>query len=90
MSDYDGILLEDIDHKLDAILEGQQAMGSVPRQIDEIDTRLRGVESDVKTIKLVLKDHSGQIAEVKSDVKAIRTAVTNHDQRVTKLEKAAD
>jgi hypothetical protein len=58
MSGHDGILLEDMNHKLDAILEGQEAMGGVPCQIKKIDDRLRNVEIDVKAIKAVLKDHS--------------------------------
>lgn len=61
MSDYDGILLEDMNHKLDALLEGQQAMGGVPRQIEEIDTRLRNVEIDVKAIKAVVTNHEKRI-----------------------------
>jgi uncharacterized protein (UPF0335 family) len=60
MSDNDGVLLEDIDHKLQAVLEGQAAMADVPGQISEIDSRLRNVELDVKVIKAVIKDQSKQ------------------------------
>ncbi len=64
MSDYDGVLLEDMNHKLDAILDGQQAMGGVPRQIEEIDTRLRGVAIDVKAIKAVVTNHEQRITKL--------------------------
>jgi hypothetical protein len=60
MSDNDGVLLEDIDHKLQAVLEGQASMADVPGQISEIDSRLRNVELDVKVIKAVIKDQSKQ------------------------------
>ncbi|MGC1176588.1 MAG: hypothetical protein WA843_00815 [Candidatus Saccharimonadales bacterium] len=68
MSDYDAILLEDINHKLDAILEGQQAMGGVPRQIEDIDTRLGNVESDVKAIKAVVTHHDRHINKLEKAV----------------------
>ncbi len=59
MSDYDiAIILEDVNDKFSAILEGQQAMAHLPRQVDEIDARLQRVESDVKVIKLAVKDQT--------------------------------
>lgn len=58
MTYKDRVLLEDMNGKLDALLEGQEAMGHVPGQIREIDSRLRNVESDVKAIKAAVKDQS--------------------------------
>jgi len=75
MSDYDGVLLEDINHKLDAILESQAAMANVPGTIDDIDERLQNVESDVKVIKAAAMDLSQD-----------HTRLTN---RVMKIEKTA-
>ncbi len=75
MGDYDAILLEDINHKFDAILEGQTAMAHVPGQLHEIDTRLKNVESDVKIIKTAATDQSRRL--------------DNHEQRITRLEQSA-
>lgn len=67
-SHYGGILLEDMNDKLDALLEGQQSLAHVPAKLEEIDTRLSNVESDVKIIKLVVKhqsrDHSALVKQV--------------------------
>jgi DNA repair ATPase RecN len=82
MSDNDGVLLEDINHQLKAILEGQAAMASVPGDIREIKGRLTTVESDVKTIKAVLKD---QTHEIRIDQKQF----DDHEIRLTTLEQAA-
>ena len=60
MSDNDGVLLEDIDDKLKAILEGVAPLAHVPGQLSEIDSRLRNVESDIKVIKAVIRDQSKQ------------------------------
>ncbi len=70
-----GALLEDINHKFDAIMEGQQAMAHLPQKVDQIDDRLQRVESDVTVIKRAVtyqgKDHGAL------------------EKRVTKLEGAA-
>ena len=60
MSDNDGVLLEDIDHKLQAILEGQGAMASVPGDIARLKTDMVEVKLDIKTIKAAIKDQSSQ------------------------------
>jgi uncharacterized coiled-coil protein SlyX len=64
MNARDAILLEDMNHKLDAILEGQQSMARVPEQIEKIDTRLRDVEIDVKAIKAVVTNHDKRITKL--------------------------
>jgi len=58
MSDNDLVLLEDIDHKLDAIIEGQTLLAPMSRKLDEVDERLTVVEADVKVIKKVVTDES--------------------------------
>jgi hypothetical protein len=61
MSDQDWILLEDMNHKLDAILEGQQAMGSVPGDIAQLKDDVIVVKGDVKAIKAVVTNHEQRI-----------------------------
>ncbi len=64
MSDYDGILLEDIDHKLDAILEGQAAMASVPGDIAQLKMDMTTVQGDIKIIKAVVTNHDERITKL--------------------------
>jgi len=56
-NNYTNILLEDIQSKFDAIIEGQVAMAYVPAKLESIDNRLTSIESDVKIIKLSVSDH---------------------------------
>lgn len=72
---YTGALLEDINHKLTAIMEGQAPMAGVPAQLERIDSRLARVEDDVKTIKAAIKDQS--------------TDQRSHAKRLAKLERLA-
>lgn len=69
---YTGALLEDIDHKIDLILEAQAALTGVPQKINEIDARLIRVEGDVKVIKKVVTEHSRELRD--------------HYKRITTLE----
>lgn len=75
MSDNDAVLLEDIQHKFDVILEYLTPLSPLPAKVDAIDERLRSVEADVKIIKAVVTDHSATLL--------------NHDQRLTRLEQPA-
>ncbi len=68
MGKRDNILLKDINHKLDAILEGQAAMAHVPLQIERLQIDMTEVKGDMRVIKIVLKDHSKDIAELKQAV----------------------
>lgn len=74
---YEGALLEEINDRLKGIQEGQDSLAHVPEQLNNIDKRLRTVESDVKIIKSVVTEHSRDI----KDLKKLKT-------RVTKLESA--
>lgn len=58
MSDNDAVLLEDIDHKLDALIEGQTVLAPMARKLDDVDKRLTNLETDVKVIKKVVTDES--------------------------------
>lgn len=75
MSDnYSDILLEDIQSKFDAIIEGQAAMAYVPAKLESIDDRLISIESEVKAIRMAVTDHDGLLK--------------NHEFRIIKLETA--
>lgn len=67
-SHYEGALLEEINDRLKGIQEGQDSLAHVPKQLDDIDSRLRVVESDVKVIKAVVTDHSYDIKDLKTRV----------------------
>ncbi len=58
--DYTGVLLEKIQDQLQRLAE---AMADVPTKVDDIDQRLREVESDVKVIKAAVTDQSRQLQE---------------------------
>ena len=64
MSDHDDILLEDINHKLDAILEVQQAMWSVPGDIATLKSDMIVVKGDIKVIKAVVTNHDKRITKL--------------------------
>ena len=61
---YAGALLEDIDHKLDLVLEAQAALTGVPQKINDIYQRLTGVEANVQVIKKVVTEHSRQLLDI--------------------------
>ncbi len=54
---HDGVLLEDINHKFDVIVEYLAPLASLPKKVDRMDERLERVESDVKVIKLQVAKH---------------------------------
>jgi conjugal transfer/entry exclusion protein len=51
-----GFVLEQIDDHLKAILEGQDALSTVPKQLQNIDDRLVRVEDEVTAIKATVTD----------------------------------
>jgi len=87
MADNDtNILLEDINHQLKAVLEGQAAMASVPGDISEIKDRLTSVEGDVKAIKAAVTDQSKENIGIHGQQE---TVLKDHETRITGLEQAA-
>lgn len=70
-----GVILEEINDKLERILEATDTLKDVPSDIRDIKERLITVESNVKTVKAVVTDQN-------SDLK-------NHEIRITQLEQAA-
>jgi|GEM_PF-1827328 len=79
MGDNDAVLLEDIDHKLDALLEGQTLLAPMSRKLDNVDERLTRLEADVKVIKKVVTDES---RVTRQHTKRLN----NHETRITDLE----
>ena len=63
MTDQDWILLEDMNRKLDAILESQQSMASVPGDIAILKDDMIVVKGDIKTIKAVVTNHEKRITK---------------------------
>ena len=55
------ILSEDLNSKLDAILEGIAPLSSVPMKLGKIDERLEHIETDIRAVKASIKDlsHAG-------------------------------
>ena len=80
-----GILLEDIDHKLGAIAEGQT--GLVGR-MDRFEGRMMRLEGKVDTLTDTVGEMKLELTDVneKLDRKADRSQVTQLDRRVTVLE----
>ncbi|HLC91526.1 MAG TPA: hypothetical protein VJC09_00580 [Candidatus Saccharimonadales bacterium] len=70
-----GVVLEEINDKLERILEATDTLKDVPADIRDIKERLVTVESDVKTIKAVVTDQSQNLK--------------THEIRITHLEQAA-
>jgi hypothetical protein len=67
---YEGILAEEVRDELKAILEGLTPLSYLPGKVDRIDERLERVESDVKIIKLAVRDQAAdQNALLKKVVK---------------------
>ena len=71
--DYTGVLLEDMNSKMDAVVE---AVGQMQGQINNLPTRdeFQELRDDVKVIKKVVTGHSEQL--------------TDHEERLTTLEVA--
>jgi hypothetical protein len=80
--DEDMILSEDMNSKLDAILEGIGPLSSVPVKLDKIDERLEHIESDAKAVKASIKDlsHTGH---------GQTEQLNDYELRITTLEQAA-
>lgn len=76
-SGYQVVLLEDINGKLDAILEGQ-ANAPLLARFNSMDKRLQRVESDVVVIKAVLTDQSRVLNEHSDILNKHSTILNQH------------
>lgn len=57
------VILEDINGKLDAVVESLQLLVT---KVDRMDRRLSNVETEMKTFKSVLRVHNNELKELKS------------------------
>jgi hypothetical protein len=78
--DYESVLLERIEGKIDAIIEGQKITDTkvdlLVEDMDEVKARLTNVESEVREVN------------TKLDKKANEEVADNHEKRLIKLENA--
>ena len=83
MSDYDiAIILEDVNHKFDVIVEGQQAMAHIPAAVAKLQEDMTEVRGDIRAIKAVAKDHSDLLSDHTRQL-------LGHGTRLSKLEPTA-
>ena len=73
-SHYEGALLEEIRDQNKVILEGLGDLKGLPAKVDKLADDMTDVKADLKVIRAVMKDHSGQL--------------DNHETRITQLESA--
>lgn len=78
---YETILLERLEGKIDAIIEGQKItdtkVDSLVEDMDELKARLTSVEGEVKEVNMKL------------DKKADKDVADDHETRIIKLENGA-
>ena len=74
-----GAIIEDIDDKLDLILEAHAALAPLPERVNEIEERLAKVESDTCVIRRVVTEYS-------QELKIINQKLDHHHSRLGKLE----
>ncbi len=70
--DYTGVLLEDMNGKMDAVVEAAGLINDQIKVLPAMQKDLEEVKADVKTIKTVVTSQSGQL--------------TDHEKRITALE----
>ncbi len=83
---YEGAVLEDINHQLAAILEGQAAMAGVPAKLEQLHGRLTGLEGEVKATRAAVTDLSKELRTVSGTVKAIDQRLGRAEVRLGVLE----
>lgn len=71
---YIGVVLEEIRDQNKVVLEAVGDLQTKVRKLDRMETDLRAIKTDIKTMKAAVTDTSKQ--------------VQNHERRITKLEHA--
>lgn len=71
---YTDVLIEDINDKVQKIMEMLSLMTGMPAEVKRIRTRLEYEQSELKVTKAVVTEHSSQLQ--------------NHEKRITTLEAA--
>ena len=78
--DYTAVLLEDINHKFDVIVESLSGMATAV-QLQAVGDRLVRVENELIIMRRVLTEHS-------SELQYNGGRLDNHEKRITTLEAA--
>ena len=79
MAYKDAVLLEDMNHKLDILLEGFSLIAPMSRKLDNVDERLTRLEEKVDVITQVVT-HESQVTRTHAK------RLNNHETRITDLE----
>lgn len=88
MSDYDGVLIENIWHELKAIREGYASLAHVPSQLESIEQRLDRMEAKSGSLEVWLRDHDKLMKSHDRTMRDHDRLMRSHDRRITKLEAA--
>lgn len=62
--DYNGILLEDMNSKFDAIMEAIRPLQVLPQQVAELSARVDELSADMKVVKAAITDLSAQVHDL--------------------------
>ena len=75
MDKYDRleVMMESQSEKIDLLVEGFSTFKDVPKRLDSIDQRLEHLESDMRVVKGVIRDHSADIAENSAAIATLGT-----------------
>ena len=65
------VILEDINDKLETILEGQVAMAAVPEDIKQLKSDMTEVKGDIKVIKAAVTDLTHETNNLKIRTSAL-------------------
>jgi len=79
---HDGVLLEDINDKLQHLAEGVSVLLEGNQEIRKVVDRIPAIEDNVKAIKAAVTDQSRQLNSVEHQV-------GEHEDRVRTLEQTA-
>ena len=81
---YESVLLERLESKMDVLIEGQKVIGEKVAKIDLLIDDMDYVKSEIVEIKNRFKEVDAEL-----DKKAQKEAVSDHETRILKLENAA-
>ncbi|HAT74414.1 MAG: hypothetical protein US30_C0027G0001 [Candidatus Moranbacteria bacterium GW2011_GWF2_36_839] len=83
---YETILLERLENKIDAIIEGQKITDT---KVDSLETKVDLLVEDMDEVKARLVNVEDEVKEIniKLDNKVDNVVIENHEKRLIKLEK---
>lgn len=71
--DYNGILLEDMNSKFDAIMEALQPLQCLPAQVAGLTERADELSADMKVVKAAVTDLSVQVNDIDMRVQRLES-----------------